>query len=499
MVADRFAPSLRRTPAGRLEPVESPAANTPSDAARGRKGGKRGSRERPGGVRGGRSLPRGDTRRAKRVPRELSIGELAVVAPVNPFSDLPGGGNVVPFADELGLDLQQAAKDSGAEARAKVLRWLDRSIRTRPTKANPDGNARCGRVAHCGSLYAARCDGSMGLAHKWCRDRMCPACMERRQRTESKLLRAWVRSRIDAGATILFPTLTQIKQNVEHETCKQAIDRLYTTRRAMMNLKTAAGRALRRFVAGGIWYCEVTWSYKGKAHYNRQGDVCGRVLEDGWHPHLHGLVELTSPPVELVGKLGRDRAGQVWSRMAASAIRKAWMAENPEGSYDAQKVIEVEEARVGQVCKYPLKPFAMAAAKRSREAAVSLVARRTNDAWGTWTHKAKEPKRKSWRPLAEAMLAEQREAAGIPEQAPIVFGDATFQGVAVRAQTGDRVYFGFDDDVGVPSVDVLAAIQREPRSFQRQAADNRAAWELKARGPPEDPRSATVDGPKEAG
>jgi hypothetical protein len=184
----------------------------------------------------------------------------------------------------------------------------------------------------------------------------------------------------------------------------------------------------------------------------------------------------------MVDRLGKRRATEVWTRMAASAIRKAWIAENPEGSYAAQKVLEVDRTRVGQVCKYPLKPFGMVAAVRSREAAISLTSRRTNDPWGTWTH-GKD--RQGWRPQAEALLAADREHAGELERPKIEFGDATMQGVAVRAQTkGMRVYFGFQDVIGVLAIDVLAGIQRDPRSFQRQSAEAGTDGALQATGPP---------------
>jgi hypothetical protein len=196
----------------------------------------------------------------------------------------------------------------------------------------------------------------------------------------------------------------------------------------------------------------------------------------------------------MVDRLGLARAREVWARMAASAIRKAWIAENPEGSYAAQKVIDVDRARVGQVCKYPLKPFGMVAAARSREAAIALAKRRTNDGWGSWVAKANTiPKQRSWRVQAEEMLAADRARARTPERAPIEFGDATFQGVAVRAQTRARVFFGFDDEIGIPAVEVLAGIQRDPRSFQRQSAEAARAGPLRGTGPPGGGLGATVE------
>lgn len=274
---------------------------------------------------------------------------------------------------------------------------------------------------------------------------------------------------------VLFPTLTQIKQPIEHETAKQAYARLMSARREMMNTGSKAGRELRQYLKGGIWCVELAWSYRGKKH--RDGSV---VAFSGWHPHLHGLLELTDPDPALVDRLGRQRAREVWSRMASAALRRAWIRLNPEASYIAQQVEDVDAARVGQVTKYVLAPFEIAAPSRSREAAIVLAKRRTHDAFGDW---------RGWVKKADALLDADREERGEEERPPIHFGDVTVQGLAVRLSVGSRVFFhppGGEDLQGVPAVDVVAAVQSDPRTFQRRVADEGAAGDLQARAPPED-------------
>lgn len=464
--------------AGPLEPAETLAARGVSAPPCGGLQRKRAKRGGPGGVRGGRSLPR--RVRKKRVPQVLGPVELAYSAPVQ--GQGVGGEMAADFAAGLGVELPQVGEDSGVLARARVLRWMDPAIRTRPSKRNPAGLPRRERVQRCGTLWAARCGEQLGMAHKWCRDRMCPTCAERRQRGEARKLRRWCEERWKKGARLIFPTLTQVKQSIELETAEQAITRLMTTRREMMNTKTKAGESLRGFIAGGVWCVELAWSYRGKL--NRDGS---RVAYSGWHPHLHGLIELTEPDADLVARLGHDRAVEVWARRAGSALRRAWIAVNPEASYAAQKIVDVDRQRVGQVTKYPLKPFEMAAPSRSREAAIALASRRTQDAWGTW---------QSWRREAEKLLDADREEAGEVERPPIEFGDATFQALAVRVQVGGRVFFhppGGEDRIGVPTLDLVAAIQEDPRSFQRRVADEGAPGDLLPRGPPgEESRDSVV-------
>ena len=408
--------------------------------------------------------------RKSRTPRELQPVELEFSAPIQ--GQGIGGEMAEHFAVGLGVELGQVAEDSGHQARARVLRWMDTTIRTRPSKRNPSGLPRRERVQRCGTVWAAQCGEHLGVAHKWCRDRMCPTCMERRQRQEARRLRRWFEARRDAGGLVLFPTLTQVKLPIEHETAAQAFARLMATRRELMNTRSRAGQELRRFVKGGIWCVELAWSYRGKL--NPDGS---RVAFSGWHPHLHGLIEVADPPPELRAKLGEARAREAWGRMASAALRRAWIRLNPEASWDAQRVEPVDLDRVGQVTKYALKPFEIVTASRSREAAVTLAKRRTHDAWGEW---------RGWIKKADALLDADREERGELERPPIRFGDVTVQGLAVRLDWGSRVYFhppGGEDREGVPAADVVAAVKLDPRTFQRRVADEEAAAILAAQDP----------------
>lgn len=364
----------------------------------------------------------------------------------------------------LGGALSPLMEDAHGVGRAKVLRWLDGSIVTRTGKPRRD------RVRSCGWLFAARRGDDLGLAHRWCRDRVCPGCMARRQSTESAALRAWVQDRQSSGAIVLFVTHTQVKQALEHETCGQAVDRLLENRRATFNTKTSAGRALRKVVTGGVFFTEVTWSYAGMKRGNG-----GRVAYSGWHAHAHGLVELAPPPgaSRRLGKGGvftrlpRGSAAtrrRAWVRKASTMLVSAWLHHNPEGSEAAQKVVEVDgdARRVGQVCKYPLKPFEVANPDRQREACLALAKRRTNEPFGGW---------RSWK----------KEAARLPDVEskgpPIELGDCSFRKLMDRASHGSRVYFdtpwGDKDTVGVAAETVLAAFRRRPVTLQRQAREDR--------------------------
>jgi hypothetical protein len=406
--------------------------------------------------------------------RDPGEAELAYSAPLH--GDVAGGRSIEDYAQALGVDVEGVKHDSGHGQRAAVLRWLDHSIRTKPTEKNPRGLPRRERVARCGSVWTAKRGDQIGLAHKWCNDRMCPVCTERRANELAAKLKRWCEHRWDRGAQIIFPTLTQVKQEVCHESAEQAVARLYAMRREMMNDHSKAGRELRSYFRGGVWFCELSWSYRGKR--TRTG---ARVAFDGWHPHLHGLIELEDPPPELEEKLGPERARIVWAKQAGEALRRAWLRLNPEAASIAQAVEVVDRERVGQVTKYPCAPFGMANPERSREAALALARRRMHDAWGSW---------RSWKKAGGELLDRDREARGEAKPEPIVFGDVTLQGLAVRCSwdEGQRpVYFhehGEEDKIGVPAVEVVASIQQEPRTFQRQEAEEKAEKGDGARGPP---------------
>lgn len=365
-----------------------------------------------------------------------------------------------PFARGLGVDVESAQAWGATFDRAKTLRWLDASVLTK------NGNRRDERVRFCGHLWAASCGGQLGVAHKLCRDRFCPGCQRRRQRELAKLLRTFVESRRDAlertrdvTGALMFPTLTQPKQDARHESAEQAIARLLAARRDMMNTKTAHGVALRRSIVGGVWFIELTWSYRGQKYANGH-----RVAYSGWHAHLHGLVEL-APGVHM--------------HDARAALADAWARACPESCRAAQKIKPVVVERVAQVCKYVCKPFDMVNPKRAREAAVALAGIRHHNGWGSW---------RSWKNVARELLDIDDETLA----PPIVMGNMTLAKTWAFAQStgatdddgvlagaSGRVYFDQPgqpaDEVGRAATDVLAGIFEDPRPFNRRrehASDN---------------------------
>ena len=342
--------------------------------------------------------------------------------------------------------MQGYRSDADVTARARVLRWMGHDIRTRT------GKSRRARVASCGMLFAARQGTKLGVAHRWCRDRMCPGCMKRRQSQRSRILHAYVDEKHAQGVDLLFVTLTQIKQDIRHEDAAQALSRVHCTRRAAWNTHTRDARCLRDGVPGGVFFTELAWSYRGKRR--RDGSA---VAFSGWHAHLHGIVEVAPPPS------GFTRAA--WRNVVRRRIVDAWLAQNPEASRDAQKVVPLDPAQAGQVCKYPLKPFEHRNPQRQREACLAMAGRRTNDAFGTW---------RSWAADGEELADAQRE---VPAAPPIELGDVSLSYLQRRAEWGARVYFDKPDRTrdltGVPAVDVLRSVVADPRTFQRRALEAR--------------------------
>lgn len=340
--------------------------------------------------------------------------------------------------------------DSDVVPRSRVLRWMGHDIRTRTGKSRRD------RIATCGMVFAARQGDALGLAHRWCRDRMCPGCMKRRQSQRSRFLHAYVDNKHAQGVDLLFVTFTQVKQDIAHETAAQALSRLHTSRREVFNPNDKGARTLRAMVPGGVFFTELAWSYKGKER--RDGS---RVTYSGWHAHAHGIVEVAAAPSGVSRK--------AWRNMVRRRLVAAWLGANPEASASAQKVVTLRPEQAGQVCKYPLKPFDHRNPKRQREACLALAGRRTNDAYGGW---------RSWTADGKALADSQRD----PRKAtpPIELGDVSLSYIQRRAEWGARIYFDKPgqgregrDTTGVAAVDLLRSVVADPRTFQRRALEAR--------------------------
>jgi len=387
---------------------------------------------------GTRGVPRsggGEAPAPGRVTDAPSSRALRACHPIHPIAHA--------WARGLGIDLRALESESNRDQRAAVLSWIGDAMTRGPGRIAGVGEPRPGkprakRICQCGNVFAARRDGILGMAHRWCRDRFCPTCVRMRQEKESALLHAYVSS-LDLSC-MAFVTLTQKKRHASEESAGEAISRLHESRRAVLNTKTALGRALRSVIPGGIVYTELTWSYAGKV--NRDGSV---VAFDGWHPHLHALVRMTSPDALEVAR--------AW-------LVGAWLRRNFDGREISQKVFQLDPSRVGQVCKYPVKPFEVANLRRQREACFAMSGIRTHEAFGTCV---------GWRKVGQKILEEKDAADGLARH-PIEMGDATLQGLKVRSGMGERVYFDtfkVQDGTGVAAVDIVAAIQRDPRTFQQ--------------------------------
>jgi hypothetical protein len=147
----------------------------------------------------------------------------------------------------------------------------------------------------------------------------------------------------------------------------------------------------RRFVVGGMRVVEVTYSPRGKR--NRDGSV---VKYSGWHPHLHLLIELRAPP-----------AGVSWAEHRAAFeqwLRAEWYGNTRAAGPRGQCFVAVDRARVGQLAKYCVKPFAVGDSNRevARECMESLDGRRLMAGFGSW---------KGWRKIAEQLVAPESGCA----------------------------------------------------------------------------------------
>jgi hypothetical protein len=151
-----------------------------------------------------------------------------------------------------------------------------------------------------------------------------------------------------------FATLTQRKR--PGETAREALERAIAAWRRLTR-----SRAYRAAVDGAVRAIEITWSGAG-------GRGAHRPAADGWHAHLHVLLEVAP---------GRTLA-QAWA-----AILGVWLeiADAEAGGQDCQPL---DDTRIGQLAKYVVKPFAIDDLGRSAEAFAALVGRRMLDGTGTW-------------------------------------------------------------------------------------------------------------------
>lgn len=224
------------------------------------------------------------------------------------------------------------------------------------------GKLRAVRISNCRRPRVGMVDGVVGEVQLPCLDRMCPNCQADRSAKLGASLRAFVES--EQRGELVFVTLTQPKRREADESPREAVDRLAQAWRDTTNTKNASGRLLRELASGGQRSIEVTWSPKGPRSDG------GWTAYSGWHAHVHAVFEL------------RDGVSLERFRLA---LVEAWL-EASGGKRSAQDVRPCDDRRIGQLCKYVVKPFDCEKAGRARAAQLmrELPGARLFEAWGDW-------------------------------------------------------------------------------------------------------------------
>lgn len=189
----------------------------------------------------------------------------------------------------------------------------------------------------------------------------------------------------------MFATLTQVKRPRWEENPREAVHRLHRAWRELTNSKTATGRAFHRLFSGGLRSTETTWSPK-----DAEREHGGRVRFDGYHAHLHVIIEV---------RRGVDRAE------AAGWLQREWLRLCPGSDAIAQVVRPANFADLDacvdarnkddahQLCKYVSKPLEDVAERPAilRELFSAIHGVRLLAAFGEWN--AKKGERIGWREM----------------------------------------------------------------------------------------------------
>lgn len=343
----------------------------------------------------------------------------------------------------LGVRVADVESDARTEDRQRIVEILGGLPDTK------HGRDRALAVATCGRLEIVSVGGDVRLQPALCRDRICPRCqVQRARKLASQLREAWHLRRAEIGDVHWFVTLTIPKPlDLDPDV---AIKRVLQAWRRISNTKNATGREMRkRGILGGVVASEITWSRKGDR--TREGHV---VAFDGWHCHLHLLVE------------GGDFADVRW-------LLAQW-TEEIDGSIRAQDYAPVDERRIGQLAKYLVKPWKHGSLPMdlARRLAVALHGRRLHRAWGTWKSW------KSWLEQTEAPpLSWAVDASGerrlAPEDLIRLYASPETREAPIRFVDRTR------ETTRVVSATELVALVRADRERDRIAQEKRGA-----QGPP---------------
>lgn len=341
-----------------------------------------------------------------------------------------------------GFDPEHAEREAETRLRAKALRWCAGLI----TDTGRDLGLA---IATCGRPMPALYGGEVVLASQRCRARFCPRCQKLRSRELAEDVRAVVEIHERDGQTIWYVTLTQPKP----DTADPAVPIGNALRfwRRLTNRKTRRGRAFHSLFRGALRSLEVTWSPRGAAR--RDGST---VEYDGWHAHFHLLVEGGSP----------------------SAVR--WLVtqwcELVSGSVGAQDAQRADERRIGQLCKYVVKPLVTCPPEHGRELVRVLHRKRLLEGVGTWKH---------WR----------REVPARPPEPPVLFADVDLARLSAivsnkwERESVDIRFAGFDDGEPVEGwmapVEVAVRCKRWLSEARRERREKAASSTLAtSRAPP---------------
>ena len=433
----------------------------------------------------------------------------------------PDASQALGFGDPT----SEATSHADATARGfwtEVADYYD--FRTRPRAALGDegastlgGRKRADRLRYCNRRRPALAvvDGAdvVGIGHQGCSDRVCPSCQAEKSREDGELLRSWWERRQemrgdDGGDPFLFVTLTDRKADRDVAGLDDVLAQLLASWRSCTNSKDRRRyRQWTRFVSGGLRVVEVTYSAKGDK--NRDGSV---VKYSGWHPHLHVLIELQTPP-----------AGQSWDSWRAAFerfLRSSWYEHTRAAGPSGQHFAAVDRNRVGQLTKYCVKPFAVTEDNReiARECMEVLSSRRLTAGfglWKGWRSEAEQLRVKTTRDRPQIYLASRfleslwqiEHHQGVEHQlvsmvSPDKLTCRTRSWAQLRAAIeGDprTIYAKLADVTGADAerqeaIERIALMQQTQQTQRRQAAQARPATPRAAASaiPPEAPRPSVV-------
>lgn len=356
----------------------------------------------------------------------------------------------------LGLDPERLEGAAATIHRAAVARALA-GVRTTPTKRNPNGVSRGALIRRCSRQHAVKVGSSFDVEPICCRQRPCPCCARARARRNASAVDKAVRARrAMTHASFLFATLTQVKRPRWEESPREAVHRLHVAWRELTNSKTATGREFHRLFAGGLRTTETTWSPK-----DAEREHGGHVTFDGYHAHLHVLIEVRE---------GIDRGE------ASGWLQRAWLELCPGTRAGAQVVRparfgelsehrnEEKKSDVHQLSKYVSKPLEDVAEHPHilRELFSGIHGVRLLAAFGEWHGRAGV--RPSWRMLGGDV--EPSDGPPAPRWVGPTIGKLLDYTTSHPEGTTDRVAFVGrtpDDEVMVSASEAWSIIQQVVR------------------------------------